>query len=146
MKNGIQKLLQSAGNSGCYALCLIDVAEEYFENKQIDRKIDVVRAFDEAIDRKYIYFNRKDPSDSDNFYVRQPGLFLEMLTGKKWLVTHDMADRQVKNENEYIIRRYERKMTGHTYGHFERDIFKPIVNSLTVTNGEEVSTRVCTVQ
>ena len=69
-----------------------------------------------------------------------------MMTKKKWIVKHDLSGREKKEEREYIIRRYEFVQTGRTQGHFERDVFKPYLNSKTVRCGEEVSTRVCIVQ
>lgn len=141
MRNGMQNLAYSLGSTGCYTLCLIDVAEEYS-----GKKIDILAVVEDAISKGYIYYNWENWNDPDNFFVKQPALFLEMLTGKKWTVSHDLAGKEKRKENEYIIRRYECKQTGTTKAHFERDVFKPYLNSRTVRYGEEVSTRVCTVQ
>lgn len=141
MRDGMQNMMYSLGQSGCYALCLIDVAEEYN-----GKEIDIVKAICEAISRGYIEYHWENWGDPNNFFVHQPALFLEMLTKKKWIVKHDLACREKKENNEYIIRRYEFVQTGRTQGHFERDVFKPYLNSKTVRCGEEVSTRVCIVQ
>ena len=140
MRDGMQNLAYSLGQAGCYTLCLLDVAEEY-----TGKPIDIIAAITEAIQRGYIFYNWENWSDKDNFYVRQPALFLEMLTKKKWLVCKDIAGRDKIKDNEYIIRRYEYVQTGRTQGHFERDVFKPYINAKIVRLGEEVSTRVCSV-
>jgi hypothetical protein len=141
MRNGMQNLAYSLGQSGCYALCLIDIAEEYN-----GKEIDIIKAICEAISRGYIEYHWDNWADPNNFFVHQPALFLEMMTKKKWIVKHDLSGREKKEAREYIIRRYEFVQTGRTQGHFERDVFKPYLNSKTVRCGEEVSTRVCIVQ
>lgn len=140
LRNGIQQFLGEINQSGCYALCLIDVAAEY--NCKI---IDVVQSIYDGCDKGYIYFNPDNLDDNNNMYVKNPAKFLEMLTGVKWCdpkkITINPAE-YTPGPGEYIIQYYERVKTGAVVGHFERDYFKPIRNSLTVKYGKLHSLRV----
>lgn len=142
--SGIQTFLAEAGENACYTLCLIDVALEYFQAHKIDKELDIVSEIKTAVQKKYISYNWTDKNDNNNFYVQYPALFLEQLTGKKWIVRHDIAFYKPE-KNEYVINRYERQKTGYVTGHFEREDFKPICDSLTVRYGQLKSTRVCKV-
>lgn len=139
MRKGFQNMCYALGAAGCYALCLVDVAEE-----QTGRHVDVLDSIERAIDKGYITYDWENWSSAENFYVNYPALFLELMTGKKWEVTKGLAGR-VAGEREYIIRRYELTQTGRTLSHFERDSFKPYANSRTVRFGAEASVRVCKV-
>ena len=141
MRDGIQNLAYSLGQNGCYALCLIDVAEEY-----LNEGLDVLLAVIQGIKSGFIRYNWDNWADPDNFYVNDPAGFLKMLTLKKWRVVHDAAGRRPSKSGEYVVRRYELVITGRTSSHFERDRFKPYANCKTVRLGKEVSTRVCTVE
>ncbi|MBQ1592880.1 MAG: hypothetical protein II077_12670 [Treponema sp.] len=144
LRNGIQQFMGEAHEAACCALCLIDVAQEY-RDAHGQGSIDVMEALYKACDKGYIYLNWKNLNDNDNFYVQYPALFLEQMTGKKWDYRHEGATYQPK-KGEYLIQRYERKKTGYTIGHFQRDgLFEPIEGSLTVQYGKLVSTRVCRV-
>lgn len=136
LRNGIQNFLSEAGEAACYALCLIDVAEEF-----TGRHIDIADALINAIDRNYIIYKWEDRNFNDNFFVQYPALFLEMLTGKKWQVTKEPSC-YTKKEGEYVIYRWERVQTGKTTGHFNRIDFEPYLNSITVQHGSVVSLRV----
>ena len=142
MRDGIQTFLNEAGESGCYALCLIDVAEEY-----TGKDMDIVRCLLDGVKSGAIQYRWNDAGFADNMYVSYPALFLEQMTGKKWSVTHGeayLAD-QKPPAGTYVINRWERKATGRTTGHFERNRFHPVENSLTVSQGKLVSTRICEV-
>ena len=139
MKNGIQNMFYALGISGCYALCLIDIAEEF-----TGREMDAAAELEKAIGKGYVTYHWENWSHPDNFFVTYPGLFLEQMTGRKWEVRYGPAGKEAA-EGEYIVRRYEYVKTGQTSAHFERDRFKPYLNSRTVRYGEEASVRVCKV-
>lgn len=139
LRNGIQNLLAEAGESACYAICLIDVAVEYSQ-----KKIDIVNSLISAIDRGYIIYKWEDRNFDDNFWVQYPALFLEMMTGKKWSVTKEPSYYNRK-EGDYIICRWERNRTGSVSSHFNRMDFEPYLNSVTVQHGTVKSLRVCRV-
>lgn len=138
LRDGIQQFMGEAYEAACCALCLVDIACEY-----TGKEIDVLDALYKACDKGYIYFNDKNLNDNSNFYVQYPALFLEQMTGKKWEYRHEAATYKPL-KGEYIMQRYERRKTGYTIGHFQRDgIFEPVRGSLTVQYGNLVSTRVC---
>lgn len=127
----------SAGNNGCYLFCLFSVAEEVLHNK-----IDILQAIEDVIDRKYVYFNKKDYRDANNFYVQNPSKILEYLTNMKWLVTKEKPDYKIKS-NEFAIERW----TKNGLGHFARVAkgFNSLQHSNCVETGEIESLRVCKV-
>jgi len=137
LPNGIQDLLAEAGESACYALCLIDVAVEFSQ-----KHIDVVSAIISGIERGYIHYDWDNREDEDNFFVIEPESFLRMLTGKQWTVTKQKFG-YVARTGDYKINRWERTSTGKVIGHFQRDDFDPLANSVTVRRGHIVSYRIC---
>lgn len=136
LRNGIQTFLSEAGEAACYALCLIDIAEEYS-----GKHIDVLDSLFNAVDRGYIHYNADDRNDDNNFFVEYPGLFLEMMTGVKWDVRKEAAFYAPK-DGEYCVQRWERKKTGNILSHFQRKDFEPIEDSLTAKYGKIVSQRI----
>jgi hypothetical protein len=81
MKQGIQTMLSEAGEAACYALDIIEIAE-----RASGKKLDPIEALWKGIDRGFIYYNETNPDDNDNFYVRDPGAFLSMMTSARWNV------------------------------------------------------------
>lgn len=140
LENGIQTFLQEAGESGCYALCLIDVACEYLQTE-----LNVIEALKLGVDKGCIYYNDVNPNDNDNFYVSNPATWLYYMTSKHWEVTKGPAFYKAK-KNEFIINRWERRKTGSVIAHFDRETFHPLMDSQTVKYGEIASTRVCLVK
>ena len=136
MKDGIQTLLQEAGESGCYAICLVKVAEK-FKKKEFD----LMKSIQLGIDKKCILYNRNDRNDNDNFFVCNPATFLYYLTGVHWSCEKKDYPYTAK-KGEFLIERWERNKTGVITGHFEMSDFHPIENSLTVKYGRLVSYRV----
>lgn len=149
LKNGIQQFMGECHEAACCALCLIDIAQEYryqHKEKYPEPDLDVMKCLYNAVDRGFIYFNENDLNDNNNMYVKHPAEWLELMTGKKWTYRHEEPLYRQK-KNEYVMQRYERKRTGYTVGHFQRDkVFEPIKDSVTVKYGVLVSTRVCTVK
>lgn len=145
MRHGIQTFCQQIGDSGCYALCLIDVAEDYLRRVgRLERPLNVLNILFQAVDKGFISYDWNNEENPDNFYVQYPACFLEAMTGKKWEVRKERAWYQVK-DNEFKVNRYERNATGRTIGHFDREEFHPLTDSLTVKYGTIVSTRICKV-
>lgn len=139
IRNGIQDMLAEAGESACYALCLIDVAVEHTQ-----KHIDVLSALISGIERGYIHYDWDNREDEDNFFVSDPAAFLAMMTGKKWSVTKQQPGYVLRG-GEYKINRWERVSTGKIIGHFQRDDFDPLAHSVTVRRGRIVSLRICRV-
>jgi len=129
MKPGIQSFLYDVGTDGCYALCILQLA-----NASPDR-------LEEAINKRFIKFNYNDYNDNDNMYVMAPAEMLTWLTGKKWTLTKEAANYQVK-PSELVVERWERVKTGATIGHFRLPTWDPISDSVTVRLGTLVSKRV----
>ena len=128
IKKGEQTLALSLGKTGCYFFCLCQIAEEVTK-----KEVNVLDAARKAIAKGHM---------ETNCYVKYPGLILEMLTGKKWSVTHGPYPYMAK-KNEYIIERWEKKNTMSTDAHFVREKFDSLSLSPVVRDGKPVSTRIC---
>ena len=142
LTNGIQTLLQEAGESGCYFFCLAHVAEKF-----LNAPIDVVDLMHKGIEKGAILYNEHDMNDNDNFFIQNPALLLYLATGAKWEVRYDKRDYRA-SVNEFVINRWERKATGKTWAHFDMSDFHPIAinHCNTILYGAIVSTRVCKVE
>lgn len=136
LQDDIQTFLSEIGESGCYVLCLCEIASRY-----LGKKVDVEKCVRLGIEKKCIYYNPDDKNDNDNMYVSNPENFLYYLTGKKWTVVKGDYP-YIRNAKEYVVNRWERRVTGITYGHFDMDDFHPIKNSNTVKYGKIASVRV----
>lgn len=136
MIEGVQSFMTSAGDTACYALCVVKIAE--MEN---ERDIDVVRAMIDGIREKHIRFSWDDFTDGWNFFMDRPHRFLSMMTGGSWSVRHEAAD-YVAKIGEYLVQRWERKTVDRTFSHFRLPNWDPLINSRTVQFGRKVSTRV----
>ena len=136
MIRGVQSFMAAAGDTACYALCIVWIAE--IEN---NRDIDPVRAMLDGIREGYIRFNWDDMSDGWNFYIDWPAQFLRMMTGKRWDIRHDAHDYR-KRLGEHVVQRWERETTDRTFSHFRLPDWDPLINSQTVRYGRIVSTRV----
>lgn len=135
----LQSFYKSAGNYACYALCLINIAEEYL-NVKISKDL----SLEKGIELGYIYFNKKNYDDTENFYVKDPAKYLQFLTGAKWKVRKEGADYKRKT-GEYAVE-YWSYTNGRT-GHFARIYkgFNSLQNSKSVKDGKIVSYRICEV-
>ena len=130
MKPGIQTFLAEAGEAGCYALCIIEIAE-----RATARKFDTAYSLEAGVQAGMIHYGA--PSDGDNFFVRDPAGFLTLLTGVGWLVEKVAAD-YVPSLGEYVVDRWERG----TIGHFRLPDWDSLIGSQTVANGKIASRRV----
>lgn len=142
MVKGIQTFLGEIGEAGCYALCLLEIAE-----RVNGREYNVVDILEQLIKRSYIYYNYSNPNDNDNFYVKNPAMVMNYLCGGTWKVERQPAEYVPKN-NEWVVDRWERNATGVTYGHFNLpaqkgfDQWDSLADSKTVKFGKIASKRV----
>jgi hypothetical protein len=134
MKQGIQTFLAEAGEAACYALDIIQIASE--ESKKI---LDPISMLEIGIHIGMIHYGT--PDDNDNFFVKDPALFLTTISGDEWTVTKESAD-YIAQPGERVVERWERKVTGSTIGHFRLPEWDSLVDSKTVKYGQLVSKRV----
>jgi len=120
-------------------LCLIDVAEEY---TKVKNSKDLV--LEHCINEGYILFNKKNYTDSNNFYVQHPEKILNYLTGHKWQVRKEISS-YVPKQDEYVIE-YWSWNNGAT-GQFARTKkgFNSLQSSKSVREGKILSYRICKV-
>jgi hypothetical protein len=145
MRAGIQTFLQEAGEAACYALSIIKIAEE-----ARGTELPCVESLLRGVDRGYIAYNWTDPTDNDNFYVRDPAGFLSDLTGRDCTVRvidlpHEVAAWRPA-DNEYTVQCWQREKTGYVVTHFRRPTWDSLLSSATVRQGRLVSLRVFTVR
>ena len=130
-----QSFAKAIGEWGCYALCIINIAEQI-----LGYKINPVTAMEEAIEKGYISWNENNYLDPKNFDVDRPDLFLSMLTGLKFTVRKESNILYKPQEGEYIVEKWER----NGYGHFARtrDGYNSLQDSKCVKLGTLASLRV----
>jgi hypothetical protein len=136
MKEGIQTFLAEAGEAGCYALCILKIAE-----MELVKEADVAKELVSMIDRGYIYYNENDPNDNNNFFVEDPAAMLSWLTWRRWTVEKVGPDYQ-PDPGERVVERWERVKTGTVIGHFKLPDWDSLQDSMTVRYGKIVSKRV----
>jgi hypothetical protein len=145
MRAGIQTFLQEAGEAACYALDIIKIAEEV-----LGKELPCVESLLVGIDRGFIAYNRYNPEDGSNFFVRQPAEFLSALTGGRRCAVRVIDDPEEvavwkAEDNEYTVQCWQRKKTGYLVTHFRRPTWDSLVSSVTVREGRLASLRVFTV-
>jgi len=130
-----QSFCKAIGEWGCYALCIINIAEEI-----TGLHYNILQKLEEAIRKGYITWNDKNYYDPSNFDVVEPALFLELLTGKKFTVRKESDILYQPKEGEYIVERWER----NGYGHFARtrDGYNSLQDSKCVKLGKLASLRI----
>lgn len=134
MKQGIQTFFGEIGEAACYALVIIQIAIE--ESK---KQLDPVAMLELGIHIGMIHYTT--PEDNDNFFVKDPALFLTTISGIDWAVTKENAD-YIAKQGERVVERWERKITGSTIGHFRLPEWDSLIDSKTVKYGQLVSKRV----
>lgn len=133
-----QLVAKKIGDSGCYFLSLVKVAETISK-----KNVDIFRTYANALANNWI---------QEDLYIVNPDRLLKNLTGKT-CVTEKSTDLNYKpKENEYLIGCYERKEVGRTFSHFvvldskKKVIYDPYGTSLTVKKGSLVSLRIIKVK
>lgn len=134
----LQSFAKSMGDYGCYFLCLCNIAK-----KATGKDVNIFKAAEHCISQGGILFDYNNYANSDNFYMSNPALCLEIMTGKKWSVRHDKADYKAKNTREYVVELWS---TNGKTGHFAmtKDGFNSLEHSHCVDSGKIISTRVLT--
>ena len=130
-----QSFCKAIGDYGCYALCIINIAEEV-----TGLRYNILQKLEEGIDKGYIYFNKNNYYDPKNFDIDEPALFLSMLTGTRWSVRKETDILYKPKKDEYIVERWER----NGYGHFARtrNGYNSLQDSKCVTLGKLASLRI----
>lgn len=133
-----QSFYLAAGNYGCYALQLVNLAREY-----TGEPLDDTTALLMGIHAAYITFNFADYTNGDNFYVQNPTGFLKLLTGKKWVVRKEDGDYKLK-KGEYAINFWAKTAANAEkgVGHFDTETYHTLQNSQTIAKGKIYSKRV----
>jgi hypothetical protein len=120
MKQGIQNVLENAGNYACYYLCLCQLAGSSYISNDID------------------YLTGAGLLKAD-FTVMNAGEIYSFLTGQKWAHTKEGPDYEPK-PGELVIYEYFYDKSG--LNHFRLADWDPLENSKTVKLGVIRSTRV----
>ena len=109
----IQSFFASAGDEGCYAFCLIELAEK------AGKKIDVLKVLLEGIEKGYISFNWKNYKDKNNFFVSRPDAFFSMLMGEEFHVRFALSNYVPKDDElEIQFWALNQEKADHGIGHF----------------------------
>lgn len=134
MKQGIQTFFGEIGEAACYALDIIQIAIE-----ETGKQLNPVEMIELGIHIGMIHYTT--PEDNDNFFVKDPALFLTTISGIEWTATKESAD-YIEKPGERVVERWERKVTGSTIGHFRLPEWDSLVDSNTVKYGILVSKRI----
>ena len=147
MKFAAQRWFGEVGESACYALSIIALAESFARRPWTIG--DVALFIEDAILKKYIYYNEKDHTDPNNFLVEHPDSMLKDLTKINWAVrkVNENVSSFVASPDELVIYQYRRVVIDKkgkkiTYLHFCTPTYDPLGDSLTRTQGELYSLRV----
>lgn len=130
-----QSFCKAIGEWGCYALCIINIAEEV-----TGLRYNILQKLEEGIRKGYISWNEKNYYDPKNFDIDEPALFLSMLTGTRWSVRKESDILYKPKKDEYVVERWER----NGYGHFARTKagYNSLQDSKCVTLGKLASLRI----
>ena len=124
-----QKIMKVLGESGCYFLSLVELAEEIGQNR-----IDAVEVYEKATKNGWM---------DDEATMMYPASVLSFMTGLKFSVEKQSTD-YVTNETDYEILvfqngNYTHFVLGNGSGGVKYD---PLGNSNTVRNGAIVGKRI----
>lgn len=130
-----------AGDSSCYADCIIRIACDY-NGIEMNLK-NIGHAFDVGIDNGHVTFNRDVYRDEKNFTVTNPCGWLKDLTGKEWTVSHEKRDyRPIRGEIEVQFWALSESDGAHGIGHFVLPDWCPTQHSKTLRDGFIYSKRI----
>lgn len=116
--NGIQTVMEKAGDYACLFLSLLSIAEEY-----TGLPVDFIVAYRKCIDLGLI---EKD------FFCNDQEKILYEFTGKKWKKTV-VKELDPLPENMFTVEKWHNPRTGFT--HFRRRSFDTLESSVTVKEG-----------
>ena len=124
-----QTIARRIGESGCYFLSLLHLANRDNDAIGLYKQAIVVGVMDE------------------DCYIKDPARLLSLIAGGTWRVVHQAAQYPTKSD-ELEILRFERKAAMKTYAHFVvgdgrgQVAYDPLDNAQTVAQGELVSKRI----
>lgn len=135
--NNVQNLILKMGESGCFYLCYVKIAE-----RNMRKNIDIIEKAYENIAEGNIYFNFNDINDPKNFYIESAERLLYNLTGKRWRVTKE--DKDFIPNDKYFFRVYKTMdENDRLIYHAESEHFFPIEPSARRKGWVEDGLRVC---
>lgn len=135
--NNIQNLILKMGESGCFYLCYVKIAE-----KNMRKNIDIIEKAYENIAVGNIYFNFNDINDPKNFFIESAEGLLYNLTGRRWRVTKE--DPKFTPDDKYFFRVYKTMdENDRLIYHAECDFFFPVEPSARKKGWVEDGLRVC---
>jgi hypothetical protein len=135
---GIQTFCSEIGEAACLAFCILKIIER-IQPPLV--KINILASLEECIELGYISYDWDNPTNPDNFYVKNPAGIMEFFIGGKWEYRHEAADYKPEL-GEYVIYRWERKTPNAVLNHFNLGDWDSIINSKTVALGQIASTRI----
>lgn len=135
--NNIQNLILKMGESGCFYLCYVRIAE-----RNMRKNIDIIEKAYENIAVGNIYFNFNNINDPKNFYIENAGGLLYNLTGRRWRVTKESKDF-IPNDNNFFRVYKTMDENDRLIYHAESEHFFPIEPSARKKGWAEDGLRVC---
>lgn len=135
--NNIQNLILKMGESGCFYLCYVKIAE-----RNMSKNIDIIEKAYENIAMGNIYFNFNNINDPKNFYIESAEKLLYNLTGRRWRVTKEDKDFIPSDKNFFRVYKTMDENDRLIY-HAESEHFFPIEPSARRKGWVEDGLRVC---
>ena len=136
MKPGIQTMMKRAGEEGCYALALCEMAVPGI------RAGAALDAIIEGCDKGLILYDAKNPGHPDAFLVLDAARFVELLRGDgPWERLRMPADYQPR-PGELACERWIAGKGQHFVARVQGERWDPIGASQTVARGKIESLRV----
>lgn len=135
--NNIQNLILKMGESGCFYLCYVKIAE-----RNMLKNIDIIEKAYENIAVGNIYFNFNNINDPKNFYIESAEGLLYNLTGRRWRVTKEDPDFIPGDKNFFRVYKTMDENDRLIY-HAESEHFFPIEPSAKRKGWVEDGLRVC---
>ena len=139
VRDHIQSFFFTAGTDACYAICIIDIAKEITNSKNIIEQ----EALIAGIEKKYIEFHEKNYSDIRNFIVLDAGAYLSYLTGSKWECIKTGPEYTCKpGEYEILFWATTAQRSNEGLGHFTRPGKNTLQFSKNVAEGQVYQKRI----
>lgn len=132
MKYALQRFFAELGESACYAISLVHLAEK-ITKEPINAK-DALGYLEIGIEKKFILYNETNPNDPNNFYVENPTAFLALMTGAQWTISKQDAS-YVPSPGDHLVVRYRRSTPKGVFYHFVTPDYDPLGESLTRIHG-----------
>ena len=125
MKQHLQNtLIKNLYESGCYFLCICEIAERH-----TGRPVDIIKTAVKALEEGWI---------EEDFTILRPAQILEYLTEKSWVCIK--SEKESKEPDSYTVQCYKNNRTGYT--HFRMEDWDSLKDSVTVREGKIISYRI----